>query len=262
MAAATSAGHNQAWVDGSDEWLFEVAGAARSGLDAARVALSGAKAASGAFEGKAGWCAAYFDDPGGPVLAMNLADSSDRTARSAMKLYPVSGIAQTPTHLAAQLGKEFAADDIQRVQVRMSANEVSYPGTSNRGPFRSRSDTLMSVPRCVAIALRRGATPYEVLLAPVDADQADLMDRVELVPEEDFEDGTVQIVVEMAGGDKHHRDAKATDFLFPHWSDVTADLAGLAQRTECPLETVNRLADVLSGDPTAEEINAVVEMTE
>ena len=259
MAAATSAGHNQAWVDGGDEWLFEVAAASRSGLDAARIALSGAQAATGAFEGKAGWCGAYFGDPGGTALEPALANPSDRTAGSAMKLYPVSGIAQTPTHLAAQLGKELGGDDIRRVEVRMSRNEVSYPGTGNRGPFRSRSDSLMSVPRCVVIALLRGSTPYAVLRAPADADQERLMDRVELAPQEDFEDGTVEIVIETESGDEHRRFAHAADFLFPRWSEVTADLAGLAARTESPPGAVERLADVLSDDPTAEEISAIVD---
>ena len=258
ISAAMSAGHNQAWVDGSDEWLYEVAAATRAGVDAHRLAASGARAAAGAFEGGAGWAAAYFDDPGASKLAAVAADTTARTARSAIKLYPVSGISQMPTHLASEIGRTVGFGQIRKVAVRMPADELSYPGSSNRGPFQSRSDSLMSVPRCVAIGLQTGRAPYASLVAASDAEQQALIDLVELVPEEQFADGTCEIVVTTDSGQEHHRAASADQLLFPSWDELTGDLEALARRSECPPEAVKRLATILAGDPGAAEIMEIL----
>src|SRR5262249_7588194 len=60
LASAASAGTNQAWLSGSDEWLFVVGAAARAGVEAALFARAGAAASPLALEGTAGWAKAML----------------------------------------------------------------------------------------------------------------------------------------------------------------------------------------------------------
>ncbi len=161
IASTMAGGTNQSWIDGTDEWLVEVAEAARAGVVAARLAAAGLSGAPGALDGAAGWAKAYFDDAGAPALQQALEGAGTRTADVAVKLYPVSGIAQAPSTLAAEMGIELEGALPQRIEVRMNPVELDYPGSRNRGPFSGRSDSLMSVVRCVALAYLHGHVPYE-----------------------------------------------------------------------------------------------------
>lgn len=246
LASSQSAGTNQSWLDGSDEWLLEVAAAARSGVEAALLAAGGVRGAPRAIEGAAGWARALFGDPDGARLAA-LMNAPAALPRVACKPYPVSGIAQVPTHLAAALGRSLHGRMPRRITVTMAAAELAYPGSSNRGPFRSRADSLMSVARCVALAYLHGGIPYRRLLKPPDEAQQELLAGVELVADTEREETCATVAVEL-DGETHRLEAHGDDLLYPDWTSVTGDLRSLARRYEAPTSTVERLAEAVGSD--------------
>ena len=258
LASAMSAGTNQSWVDGSDEWLVEVALASRAGLDAARLAAAGVRGAPHAFDGPAGWSSAYFGDDGARSLDPVLERGGSRTADVAIKPYPVSGIAQVPTHLAARLGGTFGHRKPQRLEVRMSPDELSYPGSRNRGPFHSRSDSLMSVARCVALGYLHGAVPYRQLVEPPGERERSVLDLVELVPDEGLRE-TEAVITVAADGQEQTELAVGKEILYPDWAATTRDLSGIAERSEAPSEVVGGLHRAIEEDL---ELDAIRELLE
>lgn len=246
-AATASAGTNQAWVDGSGEWLLEVANASRAGVEAALLVAAGLETAVGrGFEGRSGWAAAYFGDIGASRLASQL-DSGDRPYRVAIKPYPVSGIAQVPTHLSALLGSKFGHRLPDRMVVAMPTRSLDYPGSKNRGPFRSRSDSLMSVARCCAVAYLSGYVSIKCLSAKPTADEARLVEAIELVPDDSAGPEGVTVTVE-AGGTELVQQGDAEDLLYPGWAELTWDLAGLATRSEAAEADVTAFAKALEAE--------------
>lgn len=260
LASAMSAGTNQSWVDGSDEWLVEVALASRAGLEAAQLAAAGVRGAPNAFDGPSGWSSAYFDDDGAHRLNAVLAGTSRRTADVAIKPYPVSGIAQVPTHLAARLGGAFDHREPERIEVRMSSGELSYPGSRNRGPFKSRSDSLMSVARCVALAYLHGAVPYRQLVRPPGDREQSVLDVIELVTDDGLQETEAILTAAVAGQERAER-GSGGEILYPDWQATTRDLSGIAARSEARPEIVSKLHRAIEQGSEIGVINDLLEET-
>jgi 2-methylcitrate dehydratase PrpD len=260
LAAAACAGHNQAWIAGSDEWLLEVGAAARAGLEAALFTRAGARAASDAFEGRYGWASALFDEPGAMTLASSLEASVLGPQVVAIKPYPVSGIAQVPTSLACALHDEVAGEPIEDIRVHISPIEHAYPGSANRGPFVSRSSALMSVAFCVACGISDGAVRLERLEHPGTPDLAGLLDRVRVEPDEAIPENEARVEVRFASGKEEQRAGRASEILFPPWAELCADGDGLARRSEADPRLVTTVrAELAKPAPRATELRRLLE---
>jgi 2-methylcitrate dehydratase PrpD len=245
LAAATSTGTNQSWIAGTDEWLLELGVAARAGVEAALFAEAGATGAPDALEGEAGWARAFCGDAAAAKLVAELAADRTRIAEVAVKPYPVSGIAQVPTHLGALLHDELDGIGPDSVIVRMSAAEANYPGSSNRGPFRSRSDALMSIAFCVATAVIAGHVPLEATEDANDRRLAAAIDRVQLEVDPSLPDASVVLTAEV--GDRTLELAgRGSEIFHPTWAAISADLDGLARRCEAPVDVVREAREVLA----------------
>jgi 2-methylcitrate dehydratase PrpD len=231
LAATMSAGTNQAWVAGTDEWLLEVGAAARAGIEAVELVLAGARAAADGIEGRAGWARAFFDDDGASRLAARLTAEEPGIAGVAIKPYPVSGIAQVPTWLGC---RAHAAELPRAVRVEVSEAELSYPGSANRGPFRSRSDALMSIAFCVATGLADGIVELARLESPNDL--AELVARVEVAAAHDLPEGAARITVDSSDGARTELRGSEDELLFPPLQGL--DCTELASRSEAPTNAV------------------------
>lgn len=246
LAAATSAGTNQAWLSGSDEWLLEVGAAARAGLEAALFVKAGAIAAPEAFEGAAGWSSAFFDDADAQLLSARLRGPSVSPIELvACKLYPVSGIAQVPTELARQAYTRLDQEPVNRVVVQLPVEELAYPGTANHDGIASRPTALMSVAFCVATALRQGKVPLATLEEPQLSPGVEILDRVSVVADAALPEGTSRITVDTA---TQHLvlEAASRDLLWPSWDATQHGLPLLATRCEVAEEYLRPVCDELA----------------
>jgi 2-methylcitrate dehydratase PrpD len=235
LAAARSGGTNQSWLSGTDEWLLEAGNAARAGIEAALLTKAGLAAAPDALEGRAGWARAFFGDEGGARLAAGLAAPHPRIGEVAVKPYPVSGIAQIATALAVSARDWLGGGDWSEMIVHVAKAEADYPGSANRGPFRSRSDALMSIVFCAAAGLERGAVPLALLESP--GSLGDAIARVRLAPDPGLAEGHARIEVRTAGDNRSFEGA-AADLLHPSWPAVAADADALALRSEARADRV------------------------
>jgi 2-methylcitrate dehydratase PrpD len=261
LAAAACGGHNQAWISSSDEWLLEVGAAARAGVEAALFTRAGARAATGeAFEGSAGWAAAFFGEPGAPRLAKQLTGPITDATTVAIKPYPVSGIAQMPTQLACALHTAIGRQRPTAVRVHMSPAELEYPGSTNTGPFTSRSAALMSVAFCVAAGLLDGALRLDRLDRPGGADISALMDDVVVTADHSLAENESRVEVDWGGGRTLVRTARAPDLLYPSWAQLTANVTELAQRCEASQDIVRQaMAELSCRRPDATQLRALLE---
>jgi 2-methylcitrate dehydratase PrpD len=245
LAAARSAGTNQSWLSGTDEWLLEVGAAARAGVEAALLTRAGFLGARDAFEGRAGWSIVLFGDARARRLSDSLDSATSDIGSVALKPYPVSGIAQVPTELACRAYAEHGGRALRSAVVRLSPLSVAYPGSANMGPFRSRSDALMSVRFCVACGITEG----RVRLGRLEDPNAllDQVARVQLVADASLEEGRTALEVQLDGA-SFESTASDRDVLYPSWDALSADVAGLASRNESDEPMVAEVGRALADD--------------
>jgi 2-methylcitrate dehydratase PrpD len=244
LAAARSAGTNQSWIAGSDEWLLEVGHAARAGVEAALFTEKGVFAAPDAFEGAAGWARAYFEDESASKLRKTIKSPSDWIREVAVKPYPVSGIAQVSTHLACQMHELFR-DSSKRVRVRLAKATAEYPGSASTGPFRGRSDALMSVVFCVGAGISDGVVRISRLDHPQELEP--IYSRVELIPDTSLAEGFAEIELESASGIER-LSASSASILYPSWDEVRGSIDEIAARSEADISVVESIVQALSRD--------------
>lgn len=258
LAAAACGGHNQAWIASTDEWMLEVGAAARAGVEAVLFTRAGARAAPDAFEGRAGWAAALFGDPGASALARRLAGPPVDARVVAVKPYPVSGIAQVATDLACGLHNEIGSRRPSAVRVRMSPIESAYPGSAGTGPFSSRSGALMSVVFCVACGLLDGAVRLDRLENPGSDELRALLDVVDMAADPDLAENESRVEVDV-DGTSLVRTGRAADLLFPPWSRSSTEADALARRSEAdPDVVVEAISELRRDAPRAPELRRML----
>ena len=259
LASTMAAGTNQSWISGTDEWLLEVGSAARAGVEAVQLVQAGARSSELALEGPAGWARAFFDDPDAARLRQELRNSDSRIAGVACKLYPVSGIAQVPTHLACQTHLRLEGARPGSVAVFVSSPEASYPGSANRGPFQSRSDALMSIAFCVACGIADGRVTLDRLENPNAPDLLDLVEAVKVVSDDGLEETLCRLAMASAGGHVELR-GSGDEILYADWAAVSREPAQLASNSEAPEEPIRRAVEALRAErPDAARLRALVD---
>lgn len=257
VATVASAGTNQPWVDGSDEWLLELGAAARAGVEAAHLVAGGWRGAPRGFEGAAGWARAFFGDDGATTLGQCLEDyEPPLTPLVALKRHPVSGIAQAPVAAAIRARESIGDRTPTGASIRMSRMECNYPGTGNRGPFSSRSDALMSVPRSVTLAILYGTVSYRDVARPLAAVEQELLDCIVLVPADELGESEVTVSIDTADGEVAV-DLNAGEILYPSWSELRSDLSSVAAVCEADVEVVDRIAGLVETRASSDDFLAL-----
>jgi 2-methylcitrate dehydratase PrpD len=224
IATSFSGGLNQAWIDGSTEWRWELGMASRNGVLAARLAAAGAHGAGRAMEGAAGFARAFAgaDEWQAPDLELG---RRWRILDVIYKPYPVCNITQSAVALAARLAAEhdLGLSDVSSVSLYLNPADRLYPGTLNAGPFVDVGGSLMSAQFCVAMALRH-RTATLAGLAELDDDELNgVIERIEVLPDEGLPVLSARIQIECRD------DRSLEDELIPDehtynwdWDDVSA----------------------------------------
>jgi 2-methylcitrate dehydratase PrpD len=204
LAASVAGGFTQCWIDGSDEWQLHVAQAAANGLRAVELTRAGVKGGEHALDGKAGFYHAHVGVL--PVFKEIEKDfNSDRAVLdTVIKRYPVSGICQPVVRLAERIAAQHPvkANDIERVTISMNPFEMRYPGTLNKGPFRSFSDVLMSAAFCSASVLACGRFDFGDLFNLGREDRNRLIGATEVRDDASLPTLSCRIELELKGGRK------------------------------------------------------------
>jgi 2-methylcitrate dehydratase PrpD len=247
LATTMSAGTNQSWISGTDEWLLEIGATARAGVEAALMTEAGVTSSPVAIEGPAGWARAFFDDDGATELIAWLDAPRSLIQEVATKPYPVSGIAQVPTRLACDARARLDGAAPESMVVRMSEAEAAYPGTTNRGPFRSRSDALMSVAFCVACGLEDGLVRLDRLDHPNEAALRGLIERLSLDADSDVPE-TETVLEVSADGQTFRLAASGSSVLYPEWGTLREESEVVAERSEALVEPVAAVCAELRED--------------
>jgi|GEM_PF-1793211 len=167
IAAQGASGINHPFLAGSDEWFLAPALAARQGGMAALLASEGVRGAATVLEGEEGVFSAFAgrDDlevdlgaPGVPEFEIQ---------RTRLKAALTCGWNQSLVYQLAQLG--LTAEQVARVDVRMSAIAAEYPGVDAEPPLGNRSAALLSSGWAASLQLVRGSldhSGYDVLDDP------------------------------------------------------------------------------------------------
>jgi 2-methylcitrate dehydratase PrpD len=185
LGAGFAAGLTQTWIDGADDWAYQLGTTARGGVTAALLAEQGVRGAERALEGAYGFASAFAGTPlDAPEWPLEAGDSW-RVRDVIYKPYPACNIAQAPVAVAAELAARhtLGPGDVVRVRCALNPEDRDYPGTLGRGPFHGTGGPLMSVVFCVAAALRHGGLSLEGLARHDDPDTSALTARVEVVPD-------------------------------------------------------------------------------
>ncbi|GAA4236524.1 MmgE/PrpD family protein [Actinomadura meridiana] len=220
LAAAFGGGTNQTWLAGTQEWRYQVGAASRNGMVAALLAARGVTGAPDALDGAAGHLQAFA---GTTETTTELGDEW-RILRVTYKPYPICAINQVPVTVLTALAREhdFKADDAVSLTVELNPDDASYPGIDTHGPFRDVGGTLMSLPYCLAVALRDGGIQLTDLYGFDDPTLMDLTRRITVTAAADVPQGGCRITVHTREGT--HTSGYAPDETTFNWDRTeTAD---------------------------------------
>lgn len=241
-ASAFAGGTLQSFDDGTDEWRYQVGVAGRIGYVAAQLAAAGSVSAPRAFEGRTGFVQAYART-GCEVEALSARLGRDWSIhRVTFKPYPVCAFNQTPVTAALQLRKRVGGADVRQVRVRMNPYETGYAGMDSKGPFRSLSGTLMSIPFCIANTLRNGIPSVQNMTVYDDPGVNALIERIDLVPDESVSRLSCVIELELEDGAKLTQEQLMTvaDYAYD-WDMVAALVRRVGAETGVPSQAYDRL---------------------
>ncbi|MET0961193.1 MAG: MmgE/PrpD family protein [Noviherbaspirillum sp.] len=241
-AAAFAGGTLQSFDDGTDEWRYQVGVAGRLGYVAAQLAGAGSVSAPHAFEGRTGFVQAYARTAC-DVEALAARLGRDWSIhRVTFKPYPVCAFNQTPVTAALQLRERIGGAGIRRVRVRMNPYETGYAGMDAKGPFRSLSGTLMSIPFCIANTLRNGIPSVQNMTVYDDPEVNALVGRIDLVPDEGVARLCCVIEAELDDGGAlvQEQMMSVADYAYD-WDRVSALVRRVGAETGVPPQAYDRL---------------------
>jgi len=185
-AVSLSGGLLQSFVEGTDEWRYQVGTTAQLGWTATELARAGSVSARAAFEGAKGMAAAFAETSlDGDAIGRKLGHDW-QTLRVAFKPFPVCAFNQTPVTAALQLRDQFSLEQIKSVTVNMNPYECGYAGMDSYGPFTSISGTLMSIPFCIALTLVHGTPTMQNMTTYDDPKVNALEKRIDLSADPDI----------------------------------------------------------------------------
>ncbi len=187
IALSQTAGSLQFLVDGAWTKRFQVGWAAQAGLVAATLAAEGFRGPAQAFEGKAGFFAAYAPSPDPAKGAAGLGEIWE-TLNIAIKPYPSCRYSHAPLDalLALRVANDLSAEDVKSVDVGVSRTAmilIGEPESAKQSP-KTVVDGQFSMPFLAAVALRTGGMGWDDYGRHLgDAATLDLCKRIHTLPD-------------------------------------------------------------------------------
>ena len=227
IAANTAAGFGQGFVAGSMEPYLHAGFAARNGLLAAGLAMSGCTASPNSFEGPYGFFRTYGGEDGRmPAEQADHAVSRLGTKRFAACLQNQETLAL----ILARLPVPFSVDAVTRVRLLRPStanNGVASPGVGAEPPYTTMLQRQMSARFTAAAALLR--RPVDDIRyfesAGTDKHAAELATRIELIP---TDDATVRVEVDLEDGTQFAVSDDMSSVLYPTSAEIRARFSARA----------------------------------
>ena len=257
-AVSFTGGILQSFAEGTDEWRYQVGVTARSGLIAAELARAGSVSTEQSIEGRAGFVRAFVREAcDAPALKSRLGREWS-TMRVAFKPYPVCAFNQTLVGAALALRERIGATPIKRVTVRMNPFETGYVGMDAKGPFRSISGTLMSIPFCAASPLLRGSPTMSSMTSYDDQAVNDLTARVALESDSTIPTLSCKVVVELENGTtvEEHAQKTAADYSYGR-AEVSALIRRIGREEGVRMATYDRIEAFVDALPVSQIADAI-----
>ncbi|AYC33002.1 MmgE/PrpD family protein 4 [Pseudomonas cavernae] len=244
IAATLAGGSIQPFASGSEEFLLHNAQAARNGILAARMAAAGLCAAGAALDGPAGFLKAFAGEVGDTQAVLDGLGTRHEILNVNFKALPVCAGNQAPLANAQALGREIGdAWLIAAIRIEMHPYEAGHPGIACYGPFRSRVETLMSTPFCVALGLLGWPVDMAALQRFDDPQVLALVQRSQVVACEELPMLHSRITVELTDGRLHTRRMHlAPEDLRWSFARVAESLAGMQAELPFDPQTLAELA--------------------
>lgn len=248
LATSMSSGTNQTWVAGTQEWQFQVGGAASAGIRAAVQAAAGGTAAAEALEGSAGFYRAFMGDASGTEEIGRGLGSRWRIHDVTYKPYPVCAILQAPVSELVSLAAEHgvAPEAVSAVRLALTPGEAAYPGTDSTGPFVGPGATLMSAQFCLAVALHEGGVTARDLHRLSDPGLSSLLHSVRVIADPALPARSFRLEVDLEDGRTLRRAFTASDQTY-NWGrgEVVAQLHAMEAEISGGRPRVDQLASTV-----------------
>ncbi len=222
LAGNFSCGLLQASSKGTMEWRFQNGAALRNGMLVARLAGNGLQAAEESLEGKYG----FFAVLAGPAVREEVLGNRANIEASLgqdfeinknlYKPYATCGYNQAGVEVALALAKNHAIDhrEVERIDVAVSPENERYPGGSNKGPFMTIDQALLSKPFSIANALLFNSVTAARYLSDMNQPEIlELAGKVFTTPKEGMEYLDVEIELTMKNGETIRGDKNLVDLM-------------------------------------------------
>ncbi len=240
-AASFSLGLLEPFNVGSMEWRFQNVMALLGGTMAALTAREGLKAAETALEGDAGFLAAFC---GREVREQVVAAWSQQSATlgkqydissTFFKAYSTCGYNQIGCNIALRIIEEhnITPDRIQEIVVRVSPENLSYPGVGYRGPFETPDSALLSKPFMLGAAVVTRDLQVETYQTRLqDPEILRIAERVRMEADASMNSLDTEIQFITRDGEVFRGDLKTADFpsFFPGRDSAVKKFHKMADR--------------------------------
>lgn len=258
-AASFSGGLLQSFVDGTDEWRYQVGITARTGWAAAELARAGSVSAPGAFEGPKGLIAAFARNELDPATIAAKLGKDWQTLRVAFKPFPVCAFNQTPVTAVLDMADALAAADVSSVRVFMNPYECGYAGMDSKGPFNSISGTLMSIPFCIALTMVRGTPTMASMQKYDDGDVNALVDQIDLVADVEIPVLSCRIEVTTKSNERidHYQKMTPADYAYD-WEKVSKMIRRIGKEEGVTAQAFDQI-EAFCADPGQASIGLIVD---
>ncbi|HVW48549.1 MAG TPA: MmgE/PrpD family protein [Solirubrobacterales bacterium] len=248
IAGSFSGGLNQAWIDGSSEWRWELGMAARNGIAAADLAAAGAVGARHFYEGDAGFARAFAgaEDAAAGDWEMG---GRWRILEIVYKPFPICNITQSPVAAAIELVEEndLAPAAVTAIRCWLNPGDHAYPGTLNAGPFDGVGAALMSAQYCLAMAVKDRDATLGGLREGDDPELLGLVGRTTILADEAIAPLGARVELTTADGAVHVRELVAEPETYGWtWEGVVENSRRMLGEMAIDADGLRRLTDAVA----------------
>lgn len=258
-AASFSGGLLQSFVDGTDEWRYQIGITARTGWAAAELARAGSVSAPEAFEGPKGLIVAFARQQADPKEIAAKLGKDWQTLRVAFKPFPVCAFNQTPVTAILEMERALTGVTISGVKVYMNPYECGYAGMDSKGPFNSISGTLMSIPFCIALTILRGTPTMASMQNYTDDGVNQLVSKIALIADPDIPvlSCRVEIDTETGGTIEHYQKMTPANYAYD-WGKVSTMIRRIGAEEDVTAEAFDKI-EAFCADPAQQPLSLILD---